>query len=135
MIYLLDTSTISALMRELPSAVSRLERLSAPDNAAIRSVARGEVLYGIRRLPDGHKRKTLDRKAVALFRAVYCYPISSDIADSYADLKADFESRGIGVSDNDLWIAATAISLSATLVSSDTDFSKVDGLVLEDWTK
>lgn len=30
--------------------------------------------------------------------------------------------------ENDLWIAATTLSMNATLVSRDTDFLRVDGL-------
>lgn len=38
--------------------------------------------------------------------------------------------------ENDLWIAATAISLGAVLVSADGDFERVGApLELEDWTK
>jgi predicted nucleic acid-binding protein len=35
---------------------------------------------------------------------------------------------------NDLWIAATSIDLGAVLVTRDADFSRVAGLVIEDWT-
>ena len=37
--------------------------------------------------------------------------------------------------ENDLWIAATALALGATLVTRDSDFSGTPGLVIEDWTK
>ncbi|MBI1742605.1 hypothetical protein HYR54_06000 [Candidatus Acetothermia bacterium] len=36
---------------------------------------------------------------------------------------------------NDLWIAATTVSLGATLVTSDSDFQRIDGLKVEDWTR
>lgn len=38
--------------------------------------------------------------------------------------------RGLILDENDLWIAATAIALDATLVSRDTDFSGIDGLLV-----
>jgi len=37
--------------------------------------------------------------------------------------------------ENDLRIAATAVSLNATLVSRDSDFQRVDGLRLANWTE
>jgi predicted nucleic acid-binding protein len=42
--------------------------------------------------------------------------------------------HGFNLSDNDLWIAATALSLGAVLVSNDQAFSHVPGLTVEDWT-
>ena len=36
--------------------------------------------------------------------------------------------------ENDLWIAATAMDRNAVLVSSDSDFRRIGGLALEDWS-
>jgi len=38
--------------------------------------------------------------------------------------------RGLALDENDLWIAATALALNATLVSRDTDFAGIDGLAV-----
>ncbi len=37
--------------------------------------------------------------------------------------------------ENDLWIAATALSLGATLVTRDSDYEGIEGLQIEDWSK
>jgi predicted nucleic acid-binding protein len=37
--------------------------------------------------------------------------------------------RGLILDENDLWIAATTIALDATLVTRDSDFSGIDGLL------
>jgi tRNA(fMet)-specific endonuclease VapC len=63
-----------------------------------------------------------------------CHPISAEMADNYAELKSDCESQGVPMADNDLWIAATALHLDATLVSADRDFVRVNRLRVEDWT-
>ena len=34
------------------------------------------------------------------------------------------------VDENDLWIAATALALGATLVTRDTDFNGIEGLMI-----
>lgn len=39
------------------------------------------------------------------------------------------------VDDNDLWIAAAALASGATVVSRDTDFQHVRGLMVEDWSR
>ena len=36
--------------------------------------------------------------------------------------------------ENDLWIAATAMAIGATLVSRDADFARIDGLAYADWS-
>ena len=40
----------------------------------------------------------------------------------------------MSLDENDLWIAATALSVGAVLVTMDSDFRRVDGLRMEDWT-
>jgi predicted nucleic acid-binding protein len=40
------------------------------------------------------------------------------------------QQSGLVLNENDLWIAATALALGATLVSRDTDFSRIDGLLV-----
>ena len=42
--------------------------------------------------------------------------------------------QGRGVGENDLWIAATALSLGAVLVSRDADVRGIPGLTVEDWS-
>ena len=37
--------------------------------------------------------------------------------------------------ENDLWIAATALSLDTILVTMDSDFAAIDGLKCEDWSR
>jgi predicted nucleic acid-binding protein len=62
-------------------------------------------------------------------------PISDAIADHYAIIKATTQSKGLSLDENDLWIAAAALSLGATLVTRDSDFLRVDRLIVTDWTK
>ena len=44
------------------------------------------------------------------------------------------EAQGKSMAENDLWIAATAIDLGATLVTRDRDFQDIVGLTSLDWT-
>ena len=63
MIFLLDTNAFSDLMREHPTVDARILSLSEQDNVVICSVVRGEILYGIVRLPQGKRRADLQSKA------------------------------------------------------------------------
>jgi predicted nucleic acid-binding protein len=44
------------------------------------------------------------------------------------------ERQGLSLDENDLWIAATASAVGATLVTRDRDFGSVEGLTTTDWT-
>jgi tRNA(fMet)-specific endonuclease VapC len=55
-------------------------------------------------------------------------------ADAYANIKHAGEQQGLRLDENDLWIAATALALGATLVTRDSDFRSVEGLSRTDWT-
>ena len=70
MIFLLDTNTFSDLMREHPKIDARLASLSSADCVVICSVIRGEILYGIERLPQGKRREELEIKAAKLYRGI-----------------------------------------------------------------
>jgi predicted nucleic acid-binding protein len=45
-------------------------------------------------------------------------------------VKATQQRRGLPLDENDLWIAATSLSLEATVVSRDSDFQEIEGLAL-----
>jgi predicted nucleic acid-binding protein len=45
-------------------------------------------------------------------------------------VEATQQRRGLPLDENDLWIAATALSLEATVVSRDSDFQEIEGLAL-----
>jgi tRNA(fMet)-specific endonuclease VapC len=63
-----------------------------------------------------------------------CEPVPVAAGQLYADLKHRMRRSGTPLDENDLWIAATALALGAVLVTSDSDFSRVPALVIEDWT-
>jgi len=60
--------------------------------------------------------------------------------NAFADLMRELPSaiaqieHLTAVDENDLWIAATAMSLGASLVSRDNDVRNIDGLAIVDWS-
>lgn len=132
MIFLLDTNAFSDLMREHPKIDARLADLSSADRVVICSVVRGEILYGLERLPQGKRRAELELKANTLFAVLPCESVSETAGDHYAKIKLARQQRGLTLDENDLWIAATAMALNAVLVSRDSDVQHVDGLTVID---
>jgi predicted nucleic acid-binding protein len=49
-------------------------------------------------------------------------------------LKASRDGQGLILEDDDLWIAATALTPGAVLVARDHTFTRIAGLQVEDWT-
>ena len=135
--YLLETSTCSLLMARAPRVVAHFASLSDDDDYAFTcTIVKGEILFGIERLPTGRRRQSLENQIVNLFSELPCLAVPEETADYYAQMKKQAEQQGTPLSDNDLWIAATAMTLDAILVTSDLDFQRIAGfgLRLEDWT-
>jgi predicted nucleic acid-binding protein len=129
-IYLLDTNAISDLMRSAPRTESWMARLDPNDRVVTCTVVRGEILFGIIRLPPGRRRSELEETGHQFLTAVRCEAIPEQAADFYATLKLARQQRGFTLDENDLWVAATALALGASLVSRDSDFRLVDGLAV-----
>jgi tRNA(fMet)-specific endonuclease VapC len=133
--YLLDTTTCSDLMREHRKVASRVATLGPAGRVFICTIVRGEVCYGLQRMPRGRKRQEFEAKAFNLLATLPCEPIPERAADHYGRLKREAEKSGSRMDENDLWIAATALALDAVLVTRDKHFRRVRGLIVEDWTR
>ena len=83
--------------------------LSDQDSVIICPVVRGEILYGIVRLPEGKRRTELMSKADKLFATLPCEVVSEAAGDHYSKVKFGSFSKGLALDENDLWIAATAL--------------------------
>lgn len=97
-------------------------------------IVKGEILYGLNLLPLGKRRADLEAKAASIFATVTAEPVTETVLVHYAATRSALEKRGFLLGDNDLWIAVTALSIGATLVTRDQDFRHVPGLMVEDWT-
>jgi predicted nucleic acid-binding protein len=93
----------------------------------VRSFA-GEILFGIARLPAGRRRTELEETGRQFLAAFRCEPVPERAGDFYSAVKLARQQRGLTLDENDLWVAATALALGATLVSRDGDFAGIDGL-------
>jgi predicted nucleic acid-binding protein len=133
--FLLDANAFGDLMREDRTLQRQLASHSQTDRVIICPIVRGEVLHGIGRLPEGKRKKGLHEKAEILFQTIPCVAVPETAGDCYAQIKLTRQRIGVPMSENDLWIAATALALGAVLVTRDSDMQGIDGLRVEDWTK
>ena len=133
--YLLDTNAFSALMERHPRMVAHVTSAAETHRIITCPIVRGEIRYGLERMPAGRRRLHLEQTAANLFPQIPCEPVTEAAGDVYARIKRDAERRGTPLDENDLWIAATALSLRAVLVTADSHFQRVRGLTTEDWTR
>ena len=93
-------------------------------------IVRGEILFGIKRLPESRRRAELERVGLQFLNAFICEPIPEEAGDYYAAIKFACQRLGLALDENDLWVAATVLAFGATLVSRDQDFVGIEGLTV-----
>lgn len=145
--YLLDTNHLSGLLENDLNVVARCQLLWA-DAVSTCAVVRGELIYMAEKSDRRDENLTRIR---GLLDDLRIYPVDDITADTYGALKAkliqtlgpkeprkrrQFEFDDLGISDNDLWIAAVAQQWNLVVVSIDSDFQRIHqatGLPVENW--
>jgi tRNA(fMet)-specific endonuclease VapC len=131
--YLLDTNAwVGWLRQNQPHLIRRIQQAAAGD-LALCSVVIGELIYGAERSGPTHRAANL--ALVTQLRGKYTsVPFDDRAAEEYGPIRADLAARGQSIGPNDLMIAAIALANGCTLVTHNTaEFSRVPGLVIEDW--
>ena len=130
--YLLDTNTVSAVMRGHAGVDARLLGLD-PAKWAISAVTHAEIRYGLALRPQATRRA---RAAAAFFTVATTLPWDVAAADAHGSLRAALRQAGTPIGDFDEMIAAHALALGVVLVTDNTrHFERVQGLVLENWVR
>lgn len=128
--YMLDTNTVSHLIKAHPAVVQRV--LAAPmASLCISAITAGELLFGLAKRPDA---KRLHLAVRELLRRVDVLPWNSSAAERYGRVRADMAKDGKVLAPLDLLIATHALAVGAVLVTNDGAFGQVAELQLEDWT-
>lgn len=131
--YLLDTNICVFVIRGRSPLVLQRFVTHLPDQLAISSVTLAELRYGADKSSNPPKNHTALDGFLAPIEIV---DFDSECADYYGKLRADLERRGLPIGPLDTMIAAQSLRLRIPLVTNNTsEFSRVSGLQLEDWTK
>jgi tRNA(fMet)-specific endonuclease VapC len=129
--YLLDTNTVSALMRGVPSVAARLAKTPRSD-VAISQVTVAEIEFGLRYLPASKRRGLLRAQWDAIGAELIRVPWDDSVSAAFGAQKARLARRGLPMSDFDLAIAAHAIALDLIVVTADAAFARL-GIRRESW--
>lgn len=122
--YLLDTNTVSALMRGQPEVAERLANTPRKD-VAISQVTVAEIELGLRYLPASRRRRALEAQWSAIGPELIRLPWDDEVSRRFGDHKARLERAGNRISDFDLAIAAHALAFDLTLVTADGAFGRL----------
>jgi tRNA(fMet)-specific endonuclease VapC len=129
--YLLDTNICIYIRQRRPEEVLRRFRKLRPGEAVLSVITYGELLYGAAK--SAQRTAALERLR-ELMRLLRPLPLPEDAGETYGTLRADLESKGEMMRNNDLWIAAHALASKLTLVTNNVrEFQRVRGLKIENW--
>lgn len=132
MLYMLDTSIASAVIRGQVDLDTQLLRLARAD-WCISVVTRAELNFGVLRKPGATK---LARMVAGFLEVARCLPFNDAAADEFARLRATLEGQGAGIGMADEMIAAHALAVSAVMVTDNTrHFERVPRLPVENWLR
>jgi tRNA(fMet)-specific endonuclease VapC len=127
---LIDTNIFSALVIAHPLAIKAYMQ-QEPEQVKISIISHGELLYGLHRKQLGLAKTA---RIESFLESIETIALGPEVAPIYGEIKADLSSKGEIIGANDLWIAAHAFSLGATLVTNNMrEFKRVKGLKVENW--
>lgn len=123
----LDTSTA---IRFLNGDTTITERVLTLPEIVLPTIVVGELLFGAEN--SIRPLQNLPRY-LEFISACEVVPLVRTTATIYARTRLALKRKGRPIPMNDVWIAAQCIEHGWVLVTDDTDFDYVDGLMLERW--
>lgn len=150
-IYLFDTQSLSCLTHKYAKGRhqirSKILSLEKDDRICASILSLYEMEYGVRHT-DIEEIKEISRRAIQFIRHnqnISIIPLSEKGAEIFGELKEQYQQyknlgkKALKKHNIDLIIAATAIEVSAVLVSSDSIFEEIgrfrEDFKWEDWTQ
>ncbi len=130
--YMLDTNTCIHVLKNRDELLRR--KFRATPELCISSVTYGELCFGIEN--GNHAMRSERISQLELFTRRLLIDAWDEVAARhYGMIRAHLKRQGQIIGNNDLLIAAHALSIDAVLVTNNVrEFSRVSGLAIEDWT-
>ena len=130
-VYLLDTNIVIYIRQKRPEDLLRRFQKLREGEAAISVVTLGELIYGAQN--SARRASALDRLQ-ELVMLIPALPLPESAGKSYGEIRAELQSNGQMIGNNDLWIAAHAVASDLILVTNnESEFRRVQGLKIQNW--
>ena len=131
--YMLDTNILVYVLNARPRHEAVIARFDDenPEDLVVSSITLAELRYGI----EKSQRRERNRRALhRVLRALNVAAFDAKAAEAYGSVRATLEATGKPVGPLDTLIAAHALALDLTLVTSNLrEFSRIRGLRVESW--
>lgn len=134
--YLLDTNACIALINGKPAAVrARFQKvLDAGARVNVSTVVAFELWYGVAK--SAQQESNTSRLETFFAGPIGLLPFEEEDAKAAGRIRATMEAAGRPIGAYDLLIAGQALRHRLTLVTANAkEFSRVKGLLWEDWAK
>jgi tRNA(fMet)-specific endonuclease VapC len=128
--YLLDTDTCVYWSRGHVPLLHQVAQ-AHPASLAILAVTLAELRYGA----ASSARVAANQAALDVFaKSLPVLSVDEAVAARFGDVKAALRRQGTLIEDCDLFIAATALAYTLTLVTNNVDhFGRITGLEIDNW--
>jgi tRNA(fMet)-specific endonuclease VapC len=127
--YLLDTNAVIALLNDAGSPVARRAKQHHPSEVAVSSIVAHELFYGAFK-----SRRTAHNVALVDALPLEILPFDREDGRQAGEIRAQLAAAGQPVGPYDVLIAGHAMARQLVLVTHNTgEFSRIAGLVVEDW--
>jgi len=133
-----DTNVISELLTPTPDrGVMNWLAAQRPVTVFTTTITQAEILYGIRLLPVGRRRRNLETAVVPIFQVDFAERVlafDSEAAEAYSEIASSRRKTGRPISQFDAQIAAIAASRGADLATRNVDdFADTGVTVINPW--
>jgi tRNA(fMet)-specific endonuclease VapC len=128
--YLLDTNIVIYVLKRRPQQVLEIFNTNA-SRMAISSITLSELIYGAEKSPNVDKNLEAVEEFISHLEVL---SYDAKASQHYGQIKASLEKKGEIIGENDIHIAAHAISQGLILVTNNLrEFKRVPNLALENW--
>ena len=128
--YLLDTNIVIYVLKRRPREVLEIFNTNA-SRMAISSITLSELIYGAEKSPNVDKNLEAIEEFISHLEVL---SYNAKASQHYGPIKATLEKKGAIIGENDIHIAAHAISQGLILVTNNLrEFKRVPNLALENW--
>ena len=131
MSYLLDTNICIYIAKKSSETLLKKFEVLQIGSVGMSNITYGELWYGIKKSQQPEKSSKILEDLAFLIEPL---PLPVTASEKYAEIRSSLEKKGTPIGNNDLWIAAHAMSEDLILVSNNIrEFSRIPNLKVENW--
>jgi len=130
--YYLDTNICIYFLKGLNKKIADKMKTVSPGKIKIPSIVKAELLHGARKSSIVEENLNKINKFLEPYDVV---EFGDEASVFYSIIRSGLEKAGEPIGPNDLIIASTVMAAGGILVTNNIrEFSRVEGLVIENWT-